>query len=94
MLRGDPAPWRGFSLATYGISALLLATLGLHLSFAPLAIERLPQLLGDWLVKNIFAPTRCNASSRLASALAAESVTQRLAAFRARSHKAMLRPLV
>jgi hypothetical protein len=32
---------------------LLLATLGLHLGFAPLAGEHLPQLLGDRLVKNI-----------------------------------------
>ena len=42
----------------------------------------------------ISAPTRCNASPRLASALAAESVNQRLAAFRGRSHTAMLRPLI
>jgi hypothetical protein len=30
-------------------------TLGLHLSFAPLAVEHIPQLVGDWLVKNIRA---------------------------------------
>jgi hypothetical protein len=37
----------------------LLATRGLHLSSAPLAMERLLQLLRDWLVKNIPAdPTQ------------------------------------
>lgn len=36
-------------------SARLPATLGIHLSFAPLAIERLPQLLGNGLIKNLHA---------------------------------------
>jgi hypothetical protein len=44
---------------SYGPSARLVATLGLRLSFAPLAMKRLQQLLGDWLVKNIRAdPTQ------------------------------------